>query len=122
MDHFACITKAFRTLRSAGIIARQNFECCQSCAGARIATDVKTMTDDARARIRGAVCTTQQDVSLARNRRGEFTGIWIAFDAIEGRATAEEIGRELATALRAEGLTVRWDGDSATRVEVCTSV
>ena len=121
MDHFTLITKAFRTLRSAGIVARQNHECCQSCAGARITSDIKAMPDAKRSPLRGAVYTTRQDVSGAHNRRGEFTGMCISFGALAEKATDTEIGQALTDALRAEGLTVRWDGDPATRVEVCPS-
>ena len=119
-NYFARITQAFRTLRAAGIIARQNHECCQSCADASITGDVEAMPAHKRAKLRGAVYTTRQDVSGAHNHRGDFTGICISFVAIAPSEPDAPIGQALADALRAAGLVVRWDGDPGTRVEVCT--
>ena len=120
-NYFARITQAFRSLRSQGIIARQNFSCCRGCASGEITQDIEKMPEAKRARVRGAVYTTKQDVSGAHNRGGDFTGMWISFGARPGSTVkSEEIGQAIADALRAAGLVVRWDGDAQTRVEVCT--
>ena len=56
------IGKAFAALRRQGYIARQNYLCCGTCAGAAIATDIK----EKRLKPRGAVFYTKQD----REREG----------------------------------------------------
>lgn len=42
--HFS-LNDAFKEMRKAGLIARQNFSCCGGCAGYEIATDVTRIID-----------------------------------------------------------------------------
>ena len=49
------LTQAFKALRSAGFIARQNFTCCGSCAGAQLSKDFAAMPPAKAVRVMGAV-------------------------------------------------------------------
>ena len=116
MDNIDRINAAFATLRKQGFIARQHFLCCGTCAGAALATQVGKMPAAKRAKVKGAVFTTRQD-------RGART-LFIKYGRIEPENCAAvglptvAIGEALATALKAQGLAVEWDGSPNSCVEV----
>ncbi|MBL7262177.1 DUF6891 domain-containing protein [Paractinoplanes lichenicola] len=98
------LTDAFRALDMAGITAREDFACCRNCG----TTEIR---DEGAGR--GYVFYHEQDAQRAVNGGG----VWLAY----GHAGAEptvELGEEIAAALRAEGLTVEWDGEAGQRILV----
>ncbi|MGA4726348.1 DUF6891 domain-containing protein [Micromonospora taraxaci] len=102
------LTAAFRALSAAGLVARENFACCQNCGTAEIGDEVP------RGRTaRGYAFYHQQDAE----RGVEGSGVHIAYGLFEQPPTAD-IGEEVAAALRAKGLTVRWDGNPGARIMV----
>ncbi|MEU7674281.1 hypothetical protein AB0C42_05665 [Micromonospora taraxaci] len=102
------LTAAFRTLSDAGLVARENFSCCRNCGTAEIGAEVP------RGRTaRGYAFYHQQDAE----RGVDGSGVHVAYGLFEQPPTAQ-IGEEVAAALRAEGLTVHWDGDPGTRIRV----
>ncbi|MFG1927149.1 DUF6891 domain-containing protein [Cryptosporangium sp. NPDC048952] len=102
------LTEAFRALDAAGIVARQDFACCQNCGLAEIGG---TVPDPAAAR--GYVFYHQQDTDSAV--AGE--GVHLAY-GLFGAPPTTEIGTEVTTALTAAGLPVNWDGTTGQRIHV----
>ena len=117
------LTLAFRALRSAGFVARQNFQCCSGCASCEIAGDVAAKGKW----IPGCVFTTKQDMSaeslrLIDRARGEH-GIWLKFGPVEADGVVYgfdtiTVGRVIVEACEAVGLEVAWDGTAATCINV----
>ena len=122
MDVFEKITLAFRSLRKEGFIARQRFLCCGSCAGSAVATQVGEMPKARRDKVRGLVFYTRQDDGNAFDRRGHFTGLYLAYGQIHVHEVGDvglptvEVGQALVKALEAQGLKVEWDGSPDTKI------
>ncbi|MEU8004349.1 hypothetical protein AB0B66_24605 [Catellatospora sp. NPDC049111] len=102
------LTDAFRALDAAGIVAREDFTCCQNCG----ATEIGDQVHDTMP-ARGYVFYHQQDAE----RCAEGGGLYLAYGPIGQPATAE-IGEEIVAALRAEGLRVDWSGSPGQRIHV----
>lgn len=114
------LDRAFAKLERAGIVARQNFTCCQTCGHAEIGDELDGAACDGP--VRGYTFFHAQDTEAAE----AGAGIYLAFGAVlpPGSAAealagaAAEVAREIVRALRAEGLEVDWDGDPARRIGV----
>ncbi len=109
------LTAAFAALDDAGIIAREDFSCCQNCGAAEIG-DVDIDDPD---RIRGYTFYHQQDTESAASGGG----IYLAYGPFNaspepGVDPVAAIGREVADALQEQGLTVDWDGSTRKRIGV----
>ncbi|GIE36976.1 hypothetical protein Ait01nite_100210 [Actinoplanes italicus] len=102
------LTDAFRALDRAGIIAREDFACCQNCGVDEIGAEAPA--DDPA---RGYVFYHEQDAAGA----AEGGNLWLAYGLI-GQPPSVEIGREIASAVRAEGLRVDWDESPDQRISV----
>ncbi|MFC4021500.1 DUF6891 domain-containing protein [Micromonospora sp. GCM10011542] len=102
------LTAAFRALTAAGVVAREDFTCCQNCGVHEIGADVPRTIEP-----RGYAFYHRQDAE----RVAAGSPVFVNYGAFDG-ATAAEIGAEVANALRAEGLTVHWNGDTASRIQV----
>ncbi|MEV4478982.1 DUF6891 domain-containing protein [Micromonospora coxensis] len=102
------LTAAFRALDAAGIVARENFACCQNCGLGEIGAEVPRGRS-----VRGYAFYHQQDAEHAV--AGD--ALHVAYGLFEQPPTAE-IGEEVAATLRAEGLTVDWAGDPNARIRV----
>lgn len=99
---------AFKELRKLGIVARQNFMCCQSCGWANISKDEPKKTI-------GYAFYHAQDAE----RLKEDGKVNIAYDtANEKKFTQEQIGIKVALALANNGLKVNWSGEKGMRIEV----
>lgn len=94
------ITIAFRALRKQGMVCKQDFLCCASCAGAWLGL-----------RHRGAaVCYfTEQDAD--RLRAHGYVHIRFGMVGYDNDARVTAIGKRIATALRKAGCVVEWNGD-----------
>ncbi|MEU8422198.1 hypothetical protein AB0C15_15130 [Micromonospora sp. NPDC048835] len=102
------LTAAFRTLSAAGLVAREAFSCCQNCGVAEIGDEVP------RGRTaRGYAFYHQQDADHAL----DGAGVYLTY-GLFGQPATVDVGEEIAAALRAEGLTVHWDGSTGTRIRV----
>jgi hypothetical protein len=102
------LTDAFRALDAARIVAREDFACCQNCGTGEIGGEVLS---DFPAR--GYVFYHYQDAERAVGG-GE---LWLAWGRFEASPDAE-LGAEIVAALRAQGLTVDWDGEPGMRIRV----
>ncbi|MFF8956910.1 DUF6891 domain-containing protein [Streptomyces sp. NPDC014894] len=101
------ITRAFAALESAGITAREHFACCRGCGLAEI-------PDAGAPGARGFVFFHEQCAESAAD--GGLSLLYGGFDGSAGTSAA--VGREVAEALTAVGLSTEWDGDPGTRILV----
>lgn len=113
MDRKELLTKAFQNLRKSGYLARQSFGCCASCAGAELAGKVREMAPSKRANVRGAVFYHRQDAASLRQNKPlmiRYGDVEVSGIGSVGIPTIEA-GQEIVSALKAEGLDVKWSGD-----------
>jgi hypothetical protein len=99
----------FRALRKMGLVARQNFLCCSTCACAEL---YDRLTDDKI----GAVYYHQQDA--ARMREQGTLCIRYSGNEDNGECSQRVVGEIVVAALRARGFDPEWDGDPAKVIEV----
>src|SRR5581483_9650147 len=91
------LTRAFRDLDQADIVAREVFTCCQTCGHAEIIDEYSPGLWP-----RGYVFYHEQDADAAITGNG----IYLAYDGDNQKA----VGREVVTALRTRGLRPQWNG------------
>jgi len=103
------LTEAFHALDLAGIVAREDFACCQSCGNSEIGDEVGNGTA-----ARGYVFYHGQDAE----RAAQGGTLWLAYGSFEKRIDAAQVGEEVVAALRGEGLEVDWTGAAAQRIHV----
>lgn len=108
------LDSAFRALDSAGIIARQDYSCCQNCGHGEIWEEVQATLAKGRS-VRGYTFYHQQDTESAV----EGCGLNLAYGAAEpGEDALLQVGDEIVAALRATGLAVQWNRDVKKRILV----
>jgi hypothetical protein len=111
---------AFKLLRREGFIARQNFLCCQTCAGYELATRIGDMPEQKRKKVKGVVYYHNQDNTNLKERGS----VYLAYGPVDTARHGEiglhgvEVGRAVVKALEAVGLAYEWDGLDSTRILV----
>lgn len=105
------LEEAFAELDRHGIVARQNFACCQSCGHAEI---WEAIDDALQYRpVLGYVFFHQQDTDNAVN--GGY--LYLAYGAVDGSSNGSlRVGHEVVAALERAGLHVEWSGDLNKRI------
>ncbi|MBL0888090.1 DUF6891 domain-containing protein [Myceligenerans indicum] len=127
---YAKLAAAFGELASAGVVARMNFACCNSCGTTEIAGE----TDDVDVVPRGFTFFHGQEAEqlgempstlfLSFGVRPEHLVAWHSDDtpvALRPETPDEAVhvvGRMVADAVARHGLPVRWEGDPARKIEV----
>ena len=99
------LDEAFAELDRKGIVARQNFTCCQTCGHTEIGYEI----DDALEYrpVRGYVFFHKQDTEHVV----ETDRLYLAYGSVEGKEDDSiEIGHEVVAVLRRAGLSVEWNG------------
>lgn len=117
----AALGEAFKRMRKAGLLARQRFECCGSCAGYAMAERATELVDKGkRDRIMGSVFYHRQDAADLDDRGF----VYLAYGPLEtakhgtvGKPT-EEVGKMVTRILAEVGLAFEWDGNPNTRILV----
>lgn len=123
------LSAAFAELRRLGMIAKQAFMCCQSCAGAAITEQVRRAVDAGRFQadtFAGVVFYHRQDANQRDHGTGEF---YLAYGQVTVRSEthpggctygpeAEKIGATVVTVLNEFGVKTEWNGDPDTRILV----
>ncbi|MER7180590.1 hypothetical protein ABT404_14105 [Streptomyces hyaluromycini] len=104
------LTRAFAALERAGIVAREDFTCCRSCG----MTEIGAEAEDAGG-ARGFAFFHHQGTRGAAEGHG-LSLYYGGFDASAGTTTA--VGREVAAALAAAGLSAVWDGNPDKAIEL----
>jgi uncharacterized protein DUF6891 len=105
---------AFAELERKGIVARQNFTCCQTCGHYEIGDEI-TVARRAGREVRGYTFYHMQDTESAV----EGGGLYLAYGAVpsvDGALVA--VGREIVEALHRHGLESKWDGSGNARIFV----
>ncbi|MFF5233529.1 DUF6891 domain-containing protein [Dactylosporangium sp. NPDC000521] len=103
------LTAAFRALDLAGIVAREDFACCQSCGTSEISAEVSKGMP-----ARGYVFYHGQDAE----RAAKSGTLWLAYGSFDEQTGAARVGGEVVAALRGEGLEVDWTGDADQRIHI----
>lgn len=102
------IESAFRELSAEGIVARENFACCQRCGRTEI-------WDEAEPDDRGYAFYHMQDTESAAAGGGLYLSFGSRSDEQDDN---ESIGREVVAALSAHGLQTNWDGSATSRIAI----
>jgi hypothetical protein len=114
------LNEAFKLMRQAGLIAKQNFMCCGNCAGYSIATGLEKMTEARRSAVKG-VCTYNRQDAATLARHGEcylqYGSIYSSKYGDVGLSTLE-VGRMVVGCLTRAGLAYEWDEDPSKRITV----
>lgn len=109
------LTEAFRLMRKRGLLARQNFSCCQNCGCSEMDTMKKEGTPEQRSAI-GYAFYHQQDNENKENGQDFYIAYGVFGDAADGAAAA--IGQIVTFCLNAAGVVFEWDGNPSTRILV----
>jgi hypothetical protein len=105
---------AFAALETVGIVARQNFSCCQNCGHGEMWDEVEGALANGEA-LRGYTFFHAQDTETAV----EGGSLWLAYGSVEeGESALIGIGDDIVSALKVEGLDVSWDRNPKTRISV----
>lgn len=108
------LTDAFAELGAAGIVARENFECCNTCAHSAMGGEIEAENAERAARglppVHGFVFYHAQDAE----RLEAYLGFGAAGAADPGADAA--VGHEIVAALRRHGLEPDWSGDPVHKI------
>jgi hypothetical protein len=125
-DFKAKMGNAFKAMRTEGLVARQTFSCCRSCAGFELATNLKAKTQAEKEACKGCAFYTKQDAPPREDSRDFrfFEGLYISYGplGVSGEKDyglpTEEVGAIVKRCLEKEGLEVEWDGSPEARIFV----
>jgi hypothetical protein len=105
------LDNAFANLEQQGIVARQNFTCCQNCGHAEIGDEIAKVQKVRE--VKGYTFYHMQDTESAC----ETGTLYLAYGSLSGKEKdSVEVGHAIVKALRGEGLTVNWDGSLSKRI------
>ena len=101
------LDRALAKLEAVGVVARQNFSCCNNCGHQEILEAVSEVRERGH-KVMGYVFYHQQDTDSALG--GE--GLHLRYGSVKrGGEAIAEVGRCIASVLGEEGLVVRWNDD-----------
>jgi hypothetical protein len=105
---------AFDALEAGGIIARQNFTCCQNCGHYEIGGEI-TAAREAGREVHGYTFYHMQDTESAV----EGHGLYLAYGSLDSVDEAlVGVGQEIVKALRRHKLKPKWNGSGSQRIFV----
>jgi len=105
------LDQAFAELERRGVVARQNFTCCQTCGLAEIGDEIEEVEKERE--VEGYVFYHMQDTESVL----EHGGFCLAYGAVDGSQDGTaEVGHRAVEELVRAGLKVEWDGSVATRI------
>jgi len=105
------LDEAYSELDRHGIVARQNFTCCQTCGHAEINTEIAS-TQQYRP-VRGYVFFHWQDTETAVTNGY----LYLAYGSVSGKESESVlIAREIVASLRRAGLEADWNDSVRTRI------
>lgn len=105
---------AFAELDGNGVIARQNYWCCQTCGNDAISTEIDELTEMGE-KVRGFAFYHTQDTECAV----EGGGVFLCYGSVE--ESEEErvaLANEIVLTIEKHGLKPEWNGDLKRRIEV----
>lgn len=102
------LSKAFEEMSNAGIVAKENFTCCQTCGSSEIG-------DYAQEKDYGYVFYHQQDT----DRAVEGDGVYLSYGHLGlAKKSMKEMTTQIIQTLEKNGLNVVWNGSVHTRILV----
>jgi len=105
------IDRAFAALEAKGIVARQNFTCCQTCGNAEIGEEIEEFAKTIEPK--GYTYYHMQDTEGAC----EDGSLYLAYGTVGGTdEDAVAVGNTIRDTLVENGLTVEWDGQLDKRI------
>jgi hypothetical protein len=105
---------AFSDLEGKGVLARQDFSCCQNCGHGEAWSEVKEGLSRGQ-KLQGYTFYHQQDTE----RAVDGGGLYLAYGAVaDGDEAETAVGKAIAEALQAQGLNVTWNGTNKQRIFV----
>lgn len=113
------LAAAFRAMQKEGLLAKQNYQCCQNCGGYAVTSEaVDLIKSGKKKKIKG--CCFYHDQDNDNLKVGQpFMLAYGDMDSTEfgkiGLPT-EEVGKIVVKCLEAEGIEVEWDGSGNTRI------
>lgn len=110
------LDRAFSELEDSGIVARQNFTCCQTCGHAEIWEEIESARQDEReVKPTGYVFYHMQDTE----RAVDDGMLYLAYGAADNTDDmAIRTAQKISEILRKHGLSVSWNGSLDKRIEV----
>jgi hypothetical protein len=138
----ARLKEAFKEMKAAGLIARQNFSCCGGCAGYEIATDVKEnaklaektkgavfYTTQSRGNFYDAIETYERRLSRNRGAKSEvrpsmylhFGDVTVTYEDKTKKTfglPTVEVGKIVTAALAKHGIEYHWSGSEDEGIEI----
>lgn len=104
---------AFQLMEEQGVVARQNFACCQTCGHAEIGDEITTT--QALRKVVGYTFFHMQDT----DRAVEGGGLFLAYGSVtDTEEHTLAVGNAVVACLRQAGLQPTWDSDTAKRIHV----
>lgn len=123
MNKKSALNEAFKRLRKIGFIAKQNCECCSTCAGYTIAENAEKMIEtnkETKNKIKGAVFYHAQDTEKMKN-----DGVlYLRFGSIESNKfgsiglKTKEVGQAVCDVLKECDLSFEWNKNPNTCIKV----
>lgn len=108
------LDKAFGELNRAGIVARQNFTCCQTCGVGEIGEEIERAQRKGIT-VRGYCFYHMQDTE----RAVDGDSLYLGYGSICGeKKPSKAIANEIIDALQRQGLKTQWNGKLEKRIVV----
>jgi len=114
------LSTAFATMRKIGLLARQNFMCCQNCGGYAMATKATEMIDEGKKKedIKGCVFYHSQD---NENKR-DGDNFYLAYGTMGTKKYGDiglsnkEVGKLVCKILSIYDVPYKWNGKEEERI------
>jgi hypothetical protein len=121
---------AFKAMRKAGLLARQNYKCCQNCGGYALTTEAEKLVKAGKT-VNGCCFYHHQDAAVLRESRSRSWRapvateyLYLAYGDMSsnelgniGLSTAE-VGKIVVRCLVDAGLDPIWNGSTDQRIKV----
>lgn len=115
------INELFSRARKAGLVARQNYLCCSSCAGYGLTEDIQKMVDKGKPRPKGTLYYHRQDAdALKEPKRGygrlDRGTMMLRYGPVDSTKygsiglPVEECGQIICQILKEVGIKFEWSG------------
>lgn len=110
---------AFRAMRKAGLLARQNFSCCGNCGGYEMANKAAELKKVGK-EVKG--CAFYHSQANANKREGR--NFYLTYGPLETTEfgtiglPVEEVGKIVTTCLAEADVAYEWNGDGTKNIKV----
>lgn len=116
------LAAAFRAMRREGLLAKQNYQCCQNCGGYAVTLEAVDLIKSGKVKMKYHIkgCCFYHDQDNDNLKVGQpFMLAYGDMDSTEfgkiGLPT-EEVGKIVVKCLEAEGIEIEWDGTGDQRI------